>query len=142
MKFLIVVAIAVSAASFGPQEPAKPASLEARQEAFLTTLKAGEFAKAYETLIKGSKIEEKQDQVANLREQTERGATMYGGVAGWENLGVRQEKHQAFGQAILCCKQAPMYFYFVWYRPTEASPWTLINVWFSDVAKDYWQLKQ
>lgn len=144
MKALVaLIACSAFGLSFAPQEPEKPAAPEARQEAFLAGLKAGEFAKAYDKLLKGSPIEEKQDQVANLRDQTERGVTLYGGSMGFENMGiVRQEKHQGFGIGILCTKQVPVYFYFVWYRPTEASPWALVNVWFSDVSKDYWQLRK
>jgi hypothetical protein len=144
MKRLAVIAIlAASATSFAPQEPpGKPAQPAARQETFMASLKVGEFAKAYETLVKGSRIEEKQDQVANLRDQTEKGAAAYGGIVGWDNMGiVRQDKHQAFGIALLATKQVPVYFYFVWYRTSETAPWMLINVWFSDVSKDYWQLR-
>ena len=109
----------------------------------MTALKAGEVAKGYEGLTKGSRLEGKDEELANLREQTEKAVKIYGGVVSWDNAGlVRQEKHQALGIAILCCDHVPVYFYFIWYRNAETAPWTLVNVWFSDQAKDYFILRR
>lgn len=144
MKALAVVAI-LSAASFAPQDPPKKPAADpaARQEAFLAGLKAGEVAKTYATLFKGSRLEGNAEQIDVMVEQTDKGIKLYGGIVGWENCGiVRQEKHQAFGMGILCCEQVPVYFYFVWYRNAESAPWVLINSWFSDQAKDYWSLRK
>jgi len=145
MKIILPLAAALVAAGFAAQDPPKkPAAGPAeRQEEFMATLKAGKIEKAYDTLFKGSRFADKPDQVENLIDQTAKGVGLYGGVVGFDNGGiVRQEKNQAFGIAILCCDQVPMYFYFVWYRSSETAPWALVNVWFNDQVKDYWMLRR
>lgn len=144
-RMTAVLMLAIAGASFSPQEPPKkpqPSDPAARQEAFMAGVKAGDISKAYDDLLKGGRIGEKEEMVDKLKDQTRAGVKLYSGVVGWENLGiVRQEKHQAFGIALLCCKDVPVYFYFVWYRSEEGAPWALINIWFSDQSKDYWMLR-
>lgn len=145
MKIIFPLAALLLAAGFAAQDPPKKgaAGPAERQEEFLATLKGGKIEKAYDTLFKGGRFADKPDQVEKLIDQTAKGVGLYGGVVEIENCGIlRQEKHQAFGLGILCCDQVPVYFYFVWYRNAETAPWALINVWFSDLGKDYWALRK
>jgi hypothetical protein len=142
MKTLAILAfVAVAGVSFGPQDtPAKDPGPAARQDAFLADLKAGAAGKAYEKLFKGTRFAGEAEKMAG---ETEKGTSIYGAVADVENLGlVRQDKHHALGIALLCCEQASLNFYFTWYRPTEASPWTLNGFWFNDQTKEYWQFRK
>jgi len=134
---LVLVSAAPSAPARTPQE--KP--LEERQAAFLASVKAGEVDEAYAALLKGSAIPE--DQVGSLAEETRKGVKIYGGVAGVQNLGlVKQEKHIAFGVAIVCADRMPLFFYFVWYRKTEAAPWVIINSWFNDKSREFLEFRR
>jgi hypothetical protein len=140
MKCLVIIAIALTAASFGPQEPAKEPGPVARQEAFLAEVKAGEIDKAYEKLFKDTRFAAEADK---LSDETEKGLSLYGDIAGVDNMGlVRQDKNQALGMGSLCCEQGPLNFYFTWYRKTEASPWKLSGFWFNDQVKEFWQFRK
>lgn len=142
MKTPLVALLAMACVSFAPQEPPKKAAADpaAQQEAFLADLKAGEIDKAYEKIFKGTRFAAESEKMSD---ETEKGISVYGDVAGFENLGlVRQGRHQALGVASLCCEQAPLNFYFTWYRKTEASPWKLTGFSFNDQAKEFWQYQK
>ena len=146
MKTLPVIALlAVAGTSFAPQEPEKKTVPDpsALQEAFLKALKAGDVGKAYDALVKGTSLEAQKEQLEKQREMTEKSIKARGGIVTWDNAGIiRQDKHQALGIAILCCDQAPVFFYFTWYRNTETGPWVLLGVNINDMIKDYWLLKK
>ncbi|MBI4565619.1 MAG: hypothetical protein HY716_13070 [Planctomycetes bacterium] len=126
------------------QDKAPEQSPVERQEGFFKTLKAGDVKKAYGEILKDSLIQKEQgEQVENLITQTEQGVKLYGGAGGWENLGfVRSDKYVAMGLGVLCCDTMPLFFYFAWYRKSETSPWSLINIWFNDQPKEFWSFRR
>jgi hypothetical protein len=114
--------------------------MASRQERFMASVKAGEVEKAYEELIKGSRFEKVEGRLKAFAAEAEKAIKALGEIRDWDSPGVLlQDRHQAFGTAILCGEDQPLYFYFVWYRKTETSRWVLLHTWFDDHVKEYWR---
>jgi hypothetical protein len=136
----ILAALSLAGVSFAPQDPPKDPGPAARQESFLSDVKAGEVDAAYEKLFKGTRFAAEAEKMSD---ETEKGISLYGEIAGVENLGlIKQDKHQALGMALVCCEQNSLNVFFTWYRKTEAAPWKLNGFWFNDQAKEYWQFRK
>lgn len=135
---MTLLAVTLLLAGVQAPTPAQEVSPAARQALFLKSLQEGKAQEAFAELFRGSPILERKDEVANLIQQTMKGVEIYGGVTGQENLGLtRQQKHVAFGAAIVACNKAPLYYYFVWYRPREDAAWILHNMWFDDKSREF-----
>jgi hypothetical protein len=119
---------------------AQDAGLPERQATFLKGLQEGKTADAYAELLRGSLVLANKAEVDNLVAQTEKGVSLYGGVTAHDNLGLtKQTKLVAYGTAVVGCTKAPLFFYFVWYRPREDAAWRIQNVWFDDQARSFFE---
>lgn len=134
-----LVAVAVALATAVPAR-AQEAGLPERQAAFLKGLQDGKYADAYAELLRGSLVLANKAEVDNLVSQTEKGVNLYAGVTAVDNLGLtKQTKLLAFGTAVVGCAKAPLFFYFVWYRPREDAAWRIQNVWFDDQVRSFFE---
>lgn len=137
-----LLALVLALAAWWPvaaqEAPGDVDQLGPRQARFLARVKAGDANAAYDELLEGSSVKEQIETVAQLKLQTTRGIALYGGV-----MSTRIDPHAhrdgmlAYGSAIVACKKAPLFFYFVWYRPTADAPWRIQSVWFNDQVKEY-----
>lgn len=112
---------------FAAEKPVYQTSIET----FFTTLINGQVDAAYTKFLKGSLIEEKGEDVKNLKEQTSIGLNIYGKPLGFELL--KQENYAASIVRmvyVLKCEKHPLIWEFYFYKPK--SEWTLIRVLFND----------
>lgn len=138
IQALMVAGVVLTAGMGAAPAQDKDKPVAGRQTAFLKAIQGEKVKDAYEDLLEGSLILEKKGDVENLVKQTEKALHLYGEVSAIEDLGiVRQEKHLASGLGMVCCEKAPLFFYFIWYRPKADAPWRLHNVWFDDNAKTF-----
>lgn len=137
-RFRFAALAVLLASGLGAAPAQDPPPLPARQTAFLKGIQAGKIRESYGELLAGSLILEKKSEVDNLVSQTTKGLEVYGGVTSIEDLGIlREDRHLAFGAALVCCERAPLFFYFIWYRTAPAAPWKAHNVWFDDNARAF-----
>ncbi len=123
-------------AALAVQDPA-PAE---RQATFLKAIQAGKIQEGYAELFRGSHLLDSKEEVENLVTQTEKGIKIYGGLGATENLGLtREHKLVAFGSAVVGCEKAPLYFYFIWYRPRLDAPWRCQVAWFDDNSRAFFE---
>lgn len=100
-------------------------------ETFLTSLIDGQIDAAYTKILQGSLIQEKGEEVKNLKQQTSVGLDIYGKPLGFELL-----KQQDYGASIarmvyvLKCEKHPLIWEFYFYKPK--SEWTLVRIMFND----------
>ena len=140
---MILNALVFATALAAPVALVQEKALPERQVAFLKAVQAGKIQDAYKELLRGSPILEKQADVDNLVAQTEKGVGIYGGVTSFEDMGLlRQHRNVAFGVSVLACEKAPLYFYFVWFRPREEAPWRIQNAWFDDNSRAFFDARK
>ncbi len=142
MRIGIIALIVLGGAALVAARPGRQdASPVDRQAAFLKSIQGGKVKGAYEQIIKDGPLT--MDVCDKLVAEAKKGIELYGDAAEFENLGlVREDKHIAMGIGILCTERTPLFFYFVWYRPTEKDAWRLVNTWFNDQTKEYFSLRR
>ena len=138
MLVIVTLTAAGSLLSFSAQDKNLD-SPEERQKAFMQAMLKGDVEEGYETLMKNSVImKDNAEAVENLIEQTENGITLYAGAKSFDQIGVSSKGNLVkYGTAVLGCKKAPLFFYFIWYRESEKVEWRITNVWFNDQSKEF-----
>lgn len=123
---------AIVSADDPPSEPAQ------RQSAFLAKVVSGELDAGFKELLAGSSIASDVKAIANLVAQTQNGVRVYGAISEARSLGtVALDANLVVGHGLACCEKQPLYYYFVWYRPTATAPWRILTTWFNDNTKEF-----
>ena len=113
------------AASAGP--PAKSPDTAAAIGAFFLALKAGQVDAAYEGLVKGTIIAERQKNVDDLKESTKKALDQYGPVSGFEVVDTLQVGTSLLRQTCISLNQdLPLRWRFYFYR-NEAG-WKIVDM--------------
>ena len=113
------------AASAGP--PAKNPDTAAAIGAFFLALKAGQVDAAYEGLVKGTIIAERQKNVDDLKESTKKALDHYGPVSGFEVVDTLQVGSSLLRQTCISLNQdLPLRWRFYFYR-SEAG-WKIVDM--------------
>lgn len=117
-----------------------PETIKAQADAFFGTLKEGgpKIREAYETLLRGSRIGERVENIEILVTKTESAVRAYGPAMGFDH----HDTQQVLGR--LCAADyltwhatQPLQWRLVYYRPAE--DWVLIDVRVSDVVEDLFE---
>lgn len=136
MKAIACGVLAAAACVLPAFRSAQETGPEQRQADFLRILKENKIEEAYADIFKGSTFPP--GEVARLVQATVQGRDTYGGFTESENLGLtRKDKLVSIGMAVVGTQKRPLFFYFAWYRKTEASPWAIVSLWFNDQIKEY-----
>ncbi len=131
-----VLALSSFAAVASADDP--PSELAQRQSAFLSKVVSGELDAGYKELLAGSAVATDVKAIANLVAQTQNAVRVYGAIAEARSLGtVVLDANLVVGHGLACCEKQPLYFYFVWYRPTATAPWRILATWFNDNTKEF-----
>lgn len=96
-------------------------------EAFFLGLQAGRVDAAYETLVRGTVIADRKEDVDQLKERTKRALDSYGLVAGYETLEVREAGTRLMRYTCISLNEdLPLRWRFYFYRGPEG--WKLIDL--------------
>lgn len=137
------VAVAALAAALLGASPVQDEDPAERQLKFLKGIREGKIAESYAAILEGSLIKEKKADVENLVGQTRKAFEVYGAPSDVEHLGiVTAGKHLSEGLAIVCCEKSPLFFHFIWYRPSAEAPWRMQNLWFDDNPRAYFERRK
>ncbi|MDP3981518.1 MAG: hypothetical protein Q8Q33_08915 [Chlamydiota bacterium] len=108
-----------------------PEPVQQKIEKFFEQLKKAEIQPAFETIVQGSLIATKIQQVQNLINQTNNGISLYGPILSYAFFSSSNVEDVAV-RAVYVSKNAsyPMRWIFVFYKASDA--WVLISIEFDD----------
>lgn len=96
-------------------------------EAFFLALQAGRVEAAYETLVRGTVIADRREDVEQLMERTKRALDSYGPITGYETLDVSESGSRLVRHTCISVNEdLPLRWRFYFYRGPEG--WKLIDL--------------
>ncbi len=115
-----------------------PTELKANLDSFFAGLVEGNAAKAFDGLVKGQPLAEREDELKFFVNMTQQAMTLYGKSTGFELLDSKPA-----GTHLLCLtyvtthKKAPLRWRIMCYKPEKN--WILVDVVFDDGFKDWFE---
>ncbi|PIB93715.1 hypothetical protein [Caulobacter sp. FWC2] len=126
-----VLCMAPVAARAAEAADAPPAAVQAKVDAFMTSLKAGKVSEAYTQAFAGTLMSKKQAELEQAVAGTENGLRYYGALRDWQLVGTSRPA-DGFVVAVYMARleSAPLFMRFQAYD--NGAKWIVYNIIFSD----------
>ncbi|OHB27214.1 MAG: hypothetical protein A2790_00680 [Phenylobacterium sp. RIFCSPHIGHO2_01_FULL_69_31] len=131
-------ALAITSPALG--QPAGTGGASAVADQFFARIRSGDVTGAYQSLGRGTLLDQKQMELANVANQTDSMLKLYGKMIDWEMMSENKlSDSYVIRNYLVRTERGPVFFNFHLYHSPNG--WVISNIYFTDILKNLMQMQ-